>query len=87
MIVILGNNSDDNSILWMNVHNTTKLYSLKLLKWLHIVVNSSIQKAKTEGSQEASLSLKKKKKKIAKINFMSYTFYYKKNGAWGVSQW
>lgn len=48
--------------------------------------NSSIQKAMAGGSQEASVSLKKKKK--SKINVMPYTFYSKKkNGAWAVTQW
>lgn len=50
--------------------------------------NSSIQKATAGGSQEASMSLKKKKGKKSKINVMPYTFYSKKkNGAWGVTQW
>lgn len=50
--------------------------------------NSSIQKAMAGGSQEASVSLKKKKEKKSKINVMPYTFYSKKkNGAWAVTQW
>lgn len=62
---ILGNNGDDD-VLLLSVHNTTTLDSFKLLKWLHMEVNthnSSIQKAMAGGSQEASLSLKKKKKR------------------------